>query len=234
MWWVREFLGKNPVHRPQLWKGYRINGMEFSGLFVTNSPSFHIVPEDSQNLYFHDMEIYVDVMGQLELNKLLDDKLPVDTIKGPMDLTELIDMVADENGHQLTFPMFPLNTDGIDANGRNITFRRVKVTNFDDAIVAKPTNQAKTVTCTQDLLVEDCEVVFSVGMSIGSVPPSPHHSCLKDMTFRNVNFRYPLKAIYIKTNPGSGTGEIRNVLYENITIDTPIWWGIYIGPQQQK
>jgi len=54
------------------------------------------------------------------------------------------------------------------------------------------------------------------------------------MTFRNINFKYPLKAIYIKTNPGTGTGEIRNVLYENITMDTPIWWGIYIGPQQQK
>jgi len=65
-----------------------------------------------------------------------------------MDLIELVDLVADENGQQLTFPMFPLNTDGIDANGRNITFRRVKVTNFDDAIVAKPTNLEKTVTCT--------------------------------------------------------------------------------------
>lgn len=45
---------------------------------------------------------------------------------------------------------------------------------------------------------------------------------------------YPFKAIYIKTNPGEGTGEIKNILYENITIDTPIWWGIYIGPQQMK
>lgn len=44
--------------------------------------------------------------------------------------------------------MFPLNTDGIDANGKNITFRRVKVTNFDDAIVAKPANSAKKHNCT--------------------------------------------------------------------------------------
>ena len=33
--------------------------------------------------------------------------------------------------------------------------------------------------------------------------------------------------------PGSG-GEITNITYENIEIDTPSWWGIYIGPQQQS
>jgi hypothetical protein len=73
-------------------------------------------------------------------------------------------------------------------------------------------------------------------MSIGSVSPDPYHSCIKDFTARNINFKYPLKAIYVKTNPvnpgATGeTGEIRNIRYENITMDTPIWWGIYIGPQ---
>lgn len=43
-----------------------------------------------------------------------------------------------------------------------------------------------------------------------------------------------MKAIYIKTNPGDGTGEVRDVLYENIKIHNPIWFGIYIGPQQQE
>ena len=40
-----------------------------------------------------------------------------------------------------------------------------------------------------------------------------------------------MKAIYVKTNPGTGTGEIRDVLYQNISIHNPIWFGIYIGPQ---
>ena len=48
---------------------------------------------------------------------------------------------------------------------------------------------------------------------------------------RNIDFDYPFKAIYIKTNPGEeGAGEISNILYENITIKRPIWWAIYIGP----
>jgi polygalacturonase len=79
--------------------------------------------------------------------------------------------------------------------------------------------------------VENITVVFGVGMSIGSVPPSKDHSCIKGVTFKNINFSYPLKAIYIKTNPGTGSGEVSNILYENIVMDTPIWWGIYIGPQ---
>jgi len=41
-----------------------------------------------------------------------------------------------------------------------------------------------------------------------------------------------MKAIYIKTNPGtSGTGEVRDVIFENIKIHNSIWYAIYIGPQ---
>ena len=43
---------------------------------------------------------------------------------------------------------------------------------------------------------------------------------------------YPIKGIYIKPNPGtSGDGVIENILYENIVMNTPIWWAIWIGPQ---
>jgi len=47
------------------------------------------------------------------------------------------------------------------------------------------------------------------------------------------------KGVYIKSNPtcmndGSKTAEITNILYEDIHIDTPLWWPIWIGPQQQQ
>ena len=45
----------------------------------------------------------------------------------------------------------------------------------------------------------------------------------------------PLKGIYIKTNPGNeGSGQVKNIVFQNFTMDRPIWWAIYIGPQQQK
>jgi len=48
-------------------------------------------------------------------------------------------------------PMMPLNTDGLDFNGHNATIRRVKITNWDDAIVAKPSRKGNRFDCTQDL-----------------------------------------------------------------------------------
>jgi len=45
----------------------------------------------------------------------------------------------------------------------------------------------------------------------------------------------PLKAIYLKSNPGtSGSGIIEDILFENIHIEQALWWTIWIGPQQQN
>lgn len=72
-------------------------------------------------------------------------------------------------------------------------------------------------------------------MSVGSVPPEVNGNCVDNITFRNVNIIRPIKGIYVKTNPGDkGHGNVTNVYYQNFTMDRPIWWAIYIGPQQMK
>jgi hypothetical protein len=82
----------------------------------------------------------------------------------------------------------------------------------------------------------------------GSVPPNANIACIRNVTFRNINFEKALKAIYIKPNPGnyfyecffkkkifnfilgnSGTGLIKNITYENINIKNTLWWSIFIG-----
>jgi Glycosyl hydrolases family 28 len=70
--------------------------------------------------------------------------------------------------------------------------------------------------------------------NVTTVPPNNNNNCVRDVTFRNIRMEYPLKAIYVKTNPGNGSGIVSNITYLNIDIHKPIWWGIYIGPQQQK
>ena len=41
------------------------------------------------------------------------------------------------------------------------------------------------------------------------------------------------KGIYLKSRPsGSGTGEISNILYEDIVIENAEQWAFWIGPQQ--
>ena len=173
-----------------------------------NSPMYHFLLEDIDNFLIQDFEIYVDIYEQKQLSKLF----------GVYDFTKGL-------------PMFPLNTDGVDPSGTNVHIRRLKITSFDDAVAVKPAhNTNKIAKCAEHILVEDCEVIYGVGMTIGSVPPSPNYSCIRDVTFRNINFEAPFKAIYVKTNPGHGSGEISNILYENLKIRMPIWFGIYIGP----
>lgn len=153
------------------------------------------------------------------------------------DYVEIVDFFFSGKTDWTSLPTMPLNTDGIDPSGSNITIKNVKITNWDDAIAIKPSHQNKSIiakdNCSQDIYVQNMTVFFGVGASIGSVPPKDTHACVRRVTFKDVKFEYPMKAIYIKTNPGdTGTGEIKDILYENIDIHNPIWYGIYIGPQQ--
>lgn len=72
-------------------------------------------------------------------------------------------------------------------------------------------------------------------MSIGTVPPRTDGSCIKNVTFRNVVMKRPFKGIYLKTNPGNnGHGTIDDIYFQNFVMDRPIWWAIYLGPQQMR
>lgn len=128
--------------------------------------------------------------------------------------------------------MFPFNTDGIDPAGARFHIYNITCQNYDDVVVPKPEGISD---CTRDFLVENCTVFLGVGMTVGSVPPEKECNCVKNITFRNVRMVRPFKGIYVKTNPGDeGTGLIQDIYYSNFTMDRPIWWAIYIGPQQMK
>lgn len=145
----------------------------------------------------------------------------------------------------MTLPTFPLNTDGVDPAGENILIERLNITNYDDAVAVKPikTYRAsnKYSTCSQNIIVRDCTIYFGVGMTIGSVPANEDYNCVRNVQFLNMTFYHPFKAVYVKTNPGTTSsmlpgsgGEIQNILYDGLKIYHPIWWSIYIGPQQQN
>lgn len=221
MWWIREIFVQNNHGRPFMMRFVKSRNIEMRDLYFHNSPYYHIVYKDCENLYSHDFEIYVDIVGQLELHRLFGGTYHKE--------------VEHVNGFKLELPIFPLNTDGIDIWAKNATFRRIKVTNFDDSIVPKPCNQAHEICkCTTDILIEDCETLYTCGMSVGSIPPNVNHACIKDVTFRNIKMVKPMKGVYIKPNPGDvGTGLVQNITYENMVMEEPIWWSIWIGPQQQ-
>ena len=206
-WWVELMFNFLQHNRPRLIHFQNCINVMVENLTLLNAPQFHVYAKPVKNLIVRNIRIWVDIEAQKSLIKSSPWKVP----------------------------MFPFNTDGIDPAGQNILIQNVTIENYDDAVAVKPGHLDDEEGCTENVTVENANIIHSVGMSIGSVPPNAKINCIRNVTFRNVNFSYPFKAIYIKTNSGKeGFGIIDNIVYQNITIHSPILWPIYIGPQQQK
>ena len=98
---------------------------------------------------------------------------------------------------------YALNTDGIDVAVENALIYNNVITNYDDAIVAKPCKSTGTYCkCSSNILAYNNSITYSTGLTIGSVPPNENTNCVRNVTFRDSTMFRPLKAIYIKPNPG--------------------------------
>lgn len=162
---------------------------------------------DVDSFYIHDFKIEVDILKQQQIiSSPRGDQTPAFTLLTNLFGNEFSEMFEKTMGTRTiaSLPTNPLNTDGIDPAGSNITITRVNITNFDDAIAVKPSHGKYVIAkdgCSQDIHVSDMNIKFGVGMSLGSVPPKRDHNCIRRVTFKRINFEYPLKAIYVKTNP---------------------------------
>ncbi len=185
---------------------YQSRDIEITNLLYLNAPRFSIFFKDCADIEIHDVTIYINSSLSRGFSKSRDSV------------------------------MYALNTDGIDIAAYNVTIYRVNITNYDDAIVPKPCRSSwKYCQCAGNIYAYNNTVYYSTGLTIGSVPPNADINCVRNVTFKDTNMFRPLKAIYIKTNPGdSGTGIIDDIKYENIFIEQALWWTIWIGPQQQN
>eukprot|EP00117_Sycon_ciliatum_P014161 scpid52596/ scgid14535/ Probable exopolygalacturonase X; Galacturan 1,4-alpha-galacturonidase; Poly(1,4-alpha-D-galacturonide)galacturonohydrolase; Probable exopolygalacturonase X; Galacturan 1,4-alpha-galacturonidase; Poly(1,4-alpha-D-galacturonide)galacturonohydrolase len=229
-WWWWAILGgfSKLWHddRPHLMRIKRTKGIVLEGIQLRNSPQFHVKLDDCADLVARHMSIYVDV--DLQKSMLRQHGL----------LRRSVGTTADGRERDIEIPIFPLNTDGFDPSVNGVHIYNVTIENFDDAVAVKPCNTDPGhlyCNCSSNMLIENSTVRLGVGMTIGSVPPNDNVNCVENVLFRNIVFHEPLKGVYMKTNPGDhGSGVIRNVTYENLEIIDPVWWGIYIGPQQQE
>jgi len=137
--------------------------------------------------------------------------------------------------------MYPFNTDGIDVKGKNIHVYNISISNFDDSVAIKPLNSNDididniVMNCSSNILIEDINILYGAGLSIGSVTSS-HDNCVENVVFQNIHAKNPLKFIYIKTQESSKNikARVNNITYQNMTAINPYAWPIYLGPQQQK
>ena len=181
-------------------------------LTFSNSPEYHFYLMNMNNLLIQNIKVTVDIDGQ----------------RSYLEKAGFL--------HNNIIPTFPLNTDGIDISGIDIIVRNCTFINFDDAIAVKPIHEGQSTftNCTQNILIENCYVRYGIGMSMGSLVPFIGTNCIRNVTIRNIEFDTPIKAIYVKSNPGVvGNGIFSHILYEKIKITNALLWAIWIGPQQQ-
>ena len=128
---------------------------------------------------------------------------------------------ADSHG---AIDLTAFNTDGFDVSGTDIHIHDCSVWNQDDTFCIKSDQDWPT----SNVLIENVQA-SGVGLSIGSI--GAH--AVANITFRNVVMHHTSKGIYVKFNAkAAGGGSIKNVTYENIHIEKPSSWPIWIGPQQ--
>ena len=144
----------------------------------------------------------------------------------------------DNIDHHDLYDITAFNTDGFDINGENIYIHDCEIWNDDDCIAVKPQNgvTSKQSKCSKNMLFERINA-SGLGLTIGSVSPSIFHSCVDNITFRDSFMYKTWKGIYMKSAPGDlsqkqKTGQITNILYQNITMIEPSQYSIWLGPQQ--
>ena len=223
-WWNQYVLKPLAAHRPKLIHFTNATDVRVVDIHLINSPSFHLLMTDVARVEIARISIIVDRSKLQELKAVLRARRGVD---------------SRDSG----FPLQPedLNTDGIDAAGRDVWIHDCVIVNDDDSIAIKPLQLVNSkninANCSEDMVIERMNIT-GMGLSIGSVPPHVGVNCVRNITFRDIIMPGTGKGIYVKSNPGcaadgSKRAIITNITYANITINEPKWWSIWIGPQQQ-
>jgi len=129
------------------------------------------------------------------------------------------------------------NTDGFDLSGRNVHIHDCNIWNQDDCVCVKNVQPgSRRASCSENWLVERVNA-SGLGLTIGSIGGStaPGGICVRNITFRDSTMHSTVKGLYVKARwlQPNESATIENVLYENITIDRPEQWAIWVGPAQE-
>ena len=243
-WWWNTII-TTVDNRPILLAMDHCVDVTIHSVYWKNSPYYHLNLRDQKNLVVRDLTIYVSVEEQANLLRQHGhwQALPAEAVEMRRQrwLSGTHGMLGDAAEYLPSeellsgIPTYPLNTDGIDPSGVNILIENVIITSFDDAVAVKPLAGGSPIaTCSESIIVRNCTVYFSVGMTIGSVPPNTGVNCVRNVSFSDIIMHEPFKAIYIKTNPGDkGSGLIDQISYRQFKAIGSLWYPIWIGPQQQ-
>lgn len=111
--------------------------------------------DDIDSAYIHDLEIRVDILRQrawvseAHKDNSFDERF-IEFVHQFMlhffgEYEPIVDLLFSGKTEWDSWPTMPLNTDGIDPAGSNVTIRNVKITNWDDAVAVKPSHKTDKV-----------------------------------------------------------------------------------------
>ena len=144
--------------------------------------------------------------------------------------------VNDDDKHDIS-NLAAFNTDGFDVAGKNIYIHDCTVWNQDDCFTIQPLDKTgHNAHCTENVLVENVNA-SGLGLTVGAIHPTKAHNCIRNVTFRHGYMHHTFKGIYIKSGNSfdpEASGEITNILFENIFMDAPEQVPIWIGPAQEE
>ena len=137
-----------------------------------------------------------------------------------------VDVRWDQKDKHTLLDLTAFNTDGFDVTGKNVHMHDLDIWNDDDCIAVKDGSE--------NMLFERINA-SGLGLVIGSIGKSR----VNNITFKDSVMNSTYKGIYLKTrwydaeHPVNRTlASISNILYQNITINSPQQWAIWMGPAQ--
>jgi hypothetical protein len=148
---------------------------------------------------------------------------------------------TNRDGHTL-MDLTAFNTDGIDVTGTNVHAHDCNIWVQDDVIAVKdgPIDYVGDVDDDDDganrgRMRRSSNMIFErinatgLGLTIGSIG---NYSEVRNITFRDCYLHKTVKGIYTKFRASNKT-RIEDVTFENIIMDAPSQFAIWVGPAQQ-
>lgn len=123
------------------------------------------------------------------------------------------------------------NTDGIDVSGTNVHIHDVDIWTQDDCIAVKDNPHPPYESTNMLFERVNCS---GLGFVVGSIGGT----MVRNITFRDSYLHRSVKGIYMKFHTleraHNRTGLVQDITYENIAMEQPLQWPIWIGPAQQS
>lgn len=209
-WWGIPFLGFLALleQRPMLLIVNNTQDLLVEGLVFQDSPFYHL------SMYN---------VSRVEIREI-----------------SVISRRTESSSHSL-LDLSAFNTDGIDVSGSNVWIHDCDIWVQDDCIAVKDNwmDNRSSDEAPSSFVSSNMTFERIAGSGLGLVIGSIGGSTVRNITFRDSYLHKSFKGIYFKFRidpPGwwrGETGLVQDILIDNITMEAPQQWPIWIGPAQQ-